>query len=104
MEYAIRQFSELPGKGSLIPFVNTWAEGVKPGDKVPFILVGSHRRVFVARFVEERATKSYAWTIAANWEALEGAAVDAVHEQGGSVTDRALYLCPADLAHRASFS
>jgi hypothetical protein len=103
MEYAIRQFSEIPGKGSFIPLVNRWADGIEPGDKVPFILVGSHGRVFVARFVEERATRSYDWTVAANWEDLEVAAVEAVHEQGGSVTERMLYPCPAELAHRASF-
>ena len=103
MEYAIRQFSALPGKGSFIPFVNIWANGIEPGDKVPFILVGSHRRVFVARFVEERATRSYDWTVAANWEDLEVAAVDAVQEQGGNVTDRMLYPCPAEIANRARF-
>ena len=102
MEYTFQQFCELPGKGSFITLVNTWADGIEPGDQVPFILVGSHRRVFVAQFVE-RATNNYGWTIATNWEDLEVAAVDAVHEYGGSVAERVLYPCPTDIAHRASF-
>jgi hypothetical protein len=102
VKYTFQQLCELPGEGSFIALVDTWAEDIEPGDQVPFILVGPHGHVFVAQFVE-RAPNSYGWTIAKNWSDLEVAAVDAVHEQGGSVTERVLYPCPADLACRAYY-
>jgi hypothetical protein len=102
VNYTFQQVCELPGDGSFIALVNLWADGIEPGDKVPFILVSAPGQVVVGRF-EHRAPHSYGWTIARNWKDLEVAAVDAVHEQGGSVTERVLYPCPADLAHRAYF-
>ena len=46
---------------------------------------------------------SWTYEPAANWEALEEEAIDAVEAQGGAINWSGLYECPWELAEKATW-
>ncbi len=73
-----------------------------PADKLPVILTILGRCI-VARYIQ---TANYEYEIerAANWEALEDDARQAVEDQIGAVFGTDVYTCPDELAARAEWS
>ncbi len=72
---------------------------VVPADKREFIQTTKGRAI-VARY-RQTSKRRFEIQYAANWEALESEAAEAVEEQGGSVADEGHYPCPPELAAQA---
>lgn len=74
-----------------------------PSDRGVFILVRGERTI-VARYRRTGPRETYTVQPAANWEALEPAAQDAVEAVGGAFWADDHYPCPPALATQARFT